>query len=62
MRTAHVVLAAIASSLFTVLALQLLTGTGATARPLLSEGDIAVCDVASLSEAMMDSDRYLPAR
>ena len=62
MRTAHVFLAAIASSLFTILAVQLLAGTGATARTTISEGDIAVCDVASLSETMMDSDRYLPAR
>lgn len=62
MRTAHVFLAAIASSLFTILALHLLTGTGATARPVYQEGDIAICDVASLAEDMMDSDRYLPAR
>ncbi len=62
MRTAPIFLAAIASSVVTLLGFQLLSGTPATARPMVAEGDIAICDVATLSEDMMDSDRYLPQR
>ncbi|GAB4545863.1 MAG: hypothetical protein Tsb0013_04110 [Phycisphaerales bacterium] len=62
MRTAPIVLAAVASSVVTLLGFQLITGASATARPVIAEGQIAICDVATLSEDMMDSDRYLPQR